>query len=100
VVSVLFGVVLVFLPGAHLLALVWVIGIYVVALGIAFIAYSYRLRMRELRRGFIARANSELIDGHVERSRGPYGKEHPAPAEPDALSSVLLLWARFATARL
>jgi uncharacterized membrane protein HdeD (DUF308 family) len=50
VFSVLFGVVLVFLPGTGLAALVWVIGIYAIALGIAFIAYSYRLRMRELRR--------------------------------------------------
>lgn len=48
VISVIFGVVLVFLPGTSLLTLVWVIGVYAVALGIAFIAYSYRLRVREL----------------------------------------------------
>jgi uncharacterized membrane protein HdeD (DUF308 family) len=44
VTSVLFGVVLTFLPGAGLSGLVWVIGIYAIALGLAFIAYSYRLR--------------------------------------------------------
>jgi uncharacterized membrane protein HdeD (DUF308 family) len=43
VISVLFGVVLVFLYGTGLLALVWVIGIYAIALKIAFIAYGYRL---------------------------------------------------------
>ena len=51
VITVIFGVVLIFLPGAGLLALVWVIGIYAIALGIAFIAYSYRLRVGELGRG-------------------------------------------------
>ena len=50
-ITVIFGVVLIFLPGAGLLALVWVIGIYAIALGIAFIAYSYRLRAGELGRG-------------------------------------------------
>ena len=44
VISVLFGVVLVFLTGAGISALVWVIGIYALALGLGFIAYSYRLR--------------------------------------------------------
>jgi uncharacterized membrane protein HdeD (DUF308 family) len=46
-ITVLFGVVLIFLPGAGLLALVWLIGIYALALGAAFIAYSFRLRGRE-----------------------------------------------------
>ena len=50
VITVIFGVVLVFLPGTTLLALVWVIGIYAIAIGLAFIAYSYRLRVRELAR--------------------------------------------------
>lgn len=50
VLSVIFGVVLAILPGAGLLALVWAIGIYAVAVGLAFIAYSYRLRVQELRR--------------------------------------------------
>jgi uncharacterized membrane protein HdeD (DUF308 family) len=50
VLSVIFSVILAFLPGAGLLALVWVIGIYAIATGIAFIAYSYRLRIQELRR--------------------------------------------------
>lgn len=50
VISVIFGVVLVFLPGAGPLALVWVVGIYAIAVGAAFITYSYRLRVRELRR--------------------------------------------------
>jgi uncharacterized membrane protein HdeD (DUF308 family) len=44
VISVLLGVVLMFLPGAGLSALVWIIRIYAIALGLAFIAYSYRLR--------------------------------------------------------
>jgi uncharacterized membrane protein HdeD (DUF308 family) len=50
VITVIFGVVLAFLPGTTLLALVWVIGIYAIAIGLAFIAYSYRLRVRELAR--------------------------------------------------
>ena len=50
VITVIFGVVLVFLPGTTLLTLVWVIGIYAIAIGLTFIAYSYRLRMRELGR--------------------------------------------------
>ena len=50
VITVIFGVVLAFLPGTTLLALVWVIGIYAIAIGLAFIAYSYRLRVRELGR--------------------------------------------------
>ncbi len=51
VLSVIFGVVLAILPGAGLLAFVWVIGIYAIAVGIAFIAYAYRFRIRELQRG-------------------------------------------------
>ena len=38
-----FGIVLAVLPGAGLLALVWLVGIYAIAVGLAFIAYSYRL---------------------------------------------------------
>lgn len=44
VITVVFGVVLVFLPGASLLALVWVIGIYAIAVGIAFIVFGFRTR--------------------------------------------------------
>jgi uncharacterized membrane protein HdeD (DUF308 family) len=44
VITVVFGVVLVFLPGASLLALVWVMGIYAIAVGIAFIALGFRTR--------------------------------------------------------
>lgn len=40
-ISVIFGVVLVFLPGTGLLALVWVIGVYAIAIGTAFIVYAY-----------------------------------------------------------
>lgn len=51
VLAVIFGVVLAVLPGAGLLAFVWVIAIYAIAVGISFITYAYRLRMRELHRG-------------------------------------------------
>jgi uncharacterized membrane protein HdeD (DUF308 family) len=44
VISLIFGVVLVFLPGTSLPTLMWVIGIYSIALGGAFIAYSCRLK--------------------------------------------------------
>jgi uncharacterized membrane protein HdeD (DUF308 family) len=47
---IFFGIILAFLPGAGVLAPVWVMGIYAIATGIAFIAYSYRLQIQELRR--------------------------------------------------
>ncbi len=49
-ISVVFGVVLVALADTSLLALVWVVGIYAIAVRIAFVFYSYRLRVRELQR--------------------------------------------------
>lgn len=51
VLSVIFGIVLAILPGTGLLALVWAVGIYAIATGVAFIAYSYRLRVKGLWRG-------------------------------------------------
>jgi uncharacterized membrane protein HdeD (DUF308 family) len=56
VLSMIFGVVLAVLPGTGLLALVWAVGIYAMATGIAFIAYSYRLRLKGLWRGESGRA--------------------------------------------
>jgi uncharacterized membrane protein HdeD (DUF308 family) len=50
VLSVIFGMILAFLPGAGVLAPVWVMDIYAIATGIAFIAYSYRLQIQELRK--------------------------------------------------
>ncbi|MGH9323073.1 MAG: HdeD family acid-resistance protein [Vicinamibacteria bacterium] len=44
VLSVLFGVILVMRPGAGVLAVVWLIGIYAVAFGIAMIVLAFRLR--------------------------------------------------------
>jgi uncharacterized membrane protein HdeD (DUF308 family) len=42
--SLLFGVLLAALPGAGLLSLVWIIGIYALILGIALIVLGFRVR--------------------------------------------------------
>ncbi len=42
--SILFGVLLIAMPGAGLLSLVWLIGIWAFALGVLFIALAFRLR--------------------------------------------------------
>jgi uncharacterized membrane protein HdeD (DUF308 family) len=44
VLSVILGIVLLFLPGAGLLAYVWLIGILALAVGIALIYYAFRVR--------------------------------------------------------
>src|SRR5918994_2427149 len=44
VLSVILGIVLIFLPGAGLLAYVWLIGILALALGIILIFYAFRVR--------------------------------------------------------
>ena len=44
VLSVLFGVILAVLPGVGLLSLVWLIGIYAIAFGVAQIALGFRVR--------------------------------------------------------
>ena len=56
VLTLVLTLVLTFLLGAGLLALAWVIGVYATAVVIAFITYSYRLRIRELRRSESGRA--------------------------------------------
>ena len=45
VLSVLFGVILAVLPGAGLLALVWLIGIYAVIFGVGLIVLAFRVRV-------------------------------------------------------
>jgi uncharacterized membrane protein HdeD (DUF308 family) len=44
VLSVLFGLLLVFQPGAGALALIWVIGAYAIAFGVLLIVFAFRLR--------------------------------------------------------
>jgi uncharacterized membrane protein HdeD (DUF308 family) len=44
VLSVLFGLILVGLPGVGLLSLVWLVGIYALVFGIALIALGFRMR--------------------------------------------------------
>lgn len=44
VLSVLFGLILVVLPGVGLLSLVWLVGIYALVFGIALIVLSFRIR--------------------------------------------------------
>jgi uncharacterized membrane protein HdeD (DUF308 family) len=44
VLSVVLGIVLLLLPGAGLLAYTWLIGLFALALGIALIAYAFRVR--------------------------------------------------------
>lgn len=44
IISVLFGVSMMFAPGAGALALVWVIGAYSVVMGVIFVALAFRLR--------------------------------------------------------
>ena len=42
--SVLFGLVMLFMPGAGALALIWVIGAYSIIFGVLFIAFAFRLK--------------------------------------------------------
>jgi uncharacterized membrane protein HdeD (DUF308 family) len=42
--SVLFGLLLAFLPGVGLLSLTWLIGIYALIFGVAFIVLGFRVR--------------------------------------------------------
>jgi len=42
--SVLFGLVMLLMPGAGALALVWVIGAYSIIFGVLFVAFAYRLK--------------------------------------------------------
>lgn len=44
VLSVLFGVLLVFQPGAGTLALIWMIGAYAIAFGVLLLVFAFRLR--------------------------------------------------------
>lgn len=44
VLTVLFGVILLVLPGAGLLSLTWLIGLYAVVFGVAFIVLGFRVR--------------------------------------------------------
>jgi uncharacterized membrane protein HdeD (DUF308 family) len=44
VLSVLFGLVMLFLPGAGALALIWVIGAYAIIFGALLVAFSFRLK--------------------------------------------------------
>jgi len=46
VLSVIFGLILVFLPGVGLLSLVWLVAIYAIVFGIALIALAFRVRGR------------------------------------------------------
>jgi uncharacterized membrane protein HdeD (DUF308 family) len=43
-VSILFGVLVILVPGAGALALVWLVSIYAIATGILFVALGFRLR--------------------------------------------------------
>ena len=42
--SVLFGLVMLFMPGAGALALIWVIGAYAIIFGALLVAFSFRLK--------------------------------------------------------
>ena len=44
VLSVIFGIILAILPGAGLLSLVWLVGLYAILFGIALIVLAFRLR--------------------------------------------------------
>jgi uncharacterized membrane protein HdeD (DUF308 family) len=52
VISILFGIALMLWPAAGLLALVWLIGVFAVAMGITFVLLS--LRLRSLNRGMMS----------------------------------------------
>jgi uncharacterized membrane protein HdeD (DUF308 family) len=44
VLSVLFGVAIIFFPGAGIIAIVWLIGVYAIVLGILLVAGAFRIR--------------------------------------------------------
>jgi uncharacterized membrane protein HdeD (DUF308 family) len=47
VLSIIFGIILAFLPGVGLLSLTWLIGIYALVFGILLIAFGFRVRGHE-----------------------------------------------------
>ena len=50
ILSVIFGIVLAVLPGVGLLSLVWLVGLYALAAGVALIVLALRVRRHENRR--------------------------------------------------
>ena len=46
VLSVIFGIILAVLPGVGLLSLVWLVGLYALAIGVALIGLAFRVRVR------------------------------------------------------
>ncbi len=44
VMSLIFGVLILILPGAGALAIVWVIGVYAIAIGVMFVLFAFRLK--------------------------------------------------------
>jgi uncharacterized membrane protein HdeD (DUF308 family) len=44
--SVIFGIILAVLPGVGLLSLVWLVGLYALAIGVALIGLAFRVRVR------------------------------------------------------
>jgi len=44
--SLIFGVILLVRPGAGLLAVLWLVGIYAIAFGLSLIIYSFQVRSR------------------------------------------------------
>jgi uncharacterized membrane protein HdeD (DUF308 family) len=46
VLSVIFGIILAVLPGVGLLSVVWLVGLYALAIGVALIGLAFRVRVR------------------------------------------------------